>query len=100
DLVHSRAGREGTLLGALDRTQTPMGARKLREWILQPLRDLEALVARQDVIEALRDRPSLLAALRERLKPVKDIERTLGRLSTGGGNGRDLLALALSLQAL
>lgn len=100
DLVHSRAGRDGTLLGALDRTQTPLGARKLREWILQPLRDLEILCARQDMIAALLEWPSLLESLRSQLKSVKDIERTLSRLSTGGGNGRDLMALALSLQAL
>ncbi len=100
DLVHSRAGREATLLGALDRTATPMGARKLRDWILRPLRDLPALVARQDVVEALVSRPSLLAELREPLKQVKDIERTVGRLSQGGGNGRDLQALGSSMKAL
>jgi len=100
DLVQSRAGKAGTLLGALDRTQTPMGARALREWILRPLRDLEALGARQDVIASLIERPSLLGSLRERLKEVKDIERTAGRLSQGGGNGRDLQALGASLKAL
>lgn len=100
DLVQSRAGREGTLLGALDRTQTPLGARKLREWILHPLRDLDALNARQDVIAALLERPSLLESLRQQLKSIKDIERTLSRLSSGSGNARDLQALALSLQAL
>ena len=68
DLVQSRAGKEGTLLGALDRTATPMGARKLREWILRPLRELQPLRARQDVIAALIGRPSLLGDLRAALR--------------------------------
>jgi DNA mismatch repair protein MutS len=100
DLVHSRAGKEATLLGALDRTQTPMGARAMRDWILRPLRDLAALVARQEIIATLVERPSLLGAVRDQLKQVKDIERTAGRLSQGGGNGRDLQALAASLKVL
>lgn len=100
DLVHSRAGKESTLLGALDRTQTPMGARALRDWILRPLRDLGALHERQDFIATLVERPSLLGSLRETLRQIRDIERTAGRLGQGGGNGRDLQALAASLQRL
>lgn len=100
DLVHSRAGKEATLLGALDRTQTPMGARALRDWILRPLRDLGALHERQDFIATLVDRPSLLGTLRETLRQIRDIERTAGRLGQGGGNGRDLQGLAASLQRL
>ncbi len=100
DLVQSRAGKEGTLLGALDRTQTPMGARTLRDWILRPLRDLPSLIERQDAVAALVERPSLLGQVRDRLRHVKDIERSAGRLSQGGGNGRDLQALAASLKML
>jgi DNA mismatch repair protein MutS len=100
DLVQSRAGKEATLLGALDRTVTPMGARALRDWILRPLRDLGALIDRQDFIAALLDRPSLLTDVRDQLRRVRDIERTAGRLSQGGGNGRDMQALAESLNAL
>ena len=57
DLVESRGGTGHTLLKALDRTATPMGARKLRHWVLHPLRDLEALVSRQDFIAALLAEP-------------------------------------------
>ncbi|MCB1078610.1 MAG: DNA mismatch repair protein MutS, partial [Verrucomicrobiae bacterium] len=52
DLVTSRSGgTKHSLLGALDRTATPMGARKLRDWVLHPLRELSTLVNRQDLIE-------------------------------------------------
>ena len=98
DLVSSRGGNEHTLLAAMDRTATPMGARRLREWILEPLRDLPALRERQDLVEALINSPFVLAKLREGLKTIRDIERTLARLGQAGGNARDLQTLATSLE--
>jgi DNA mismatch repair protein MutS len=97
DLVDSRSGREHTLLGALDRTSTPMGARLLREWILHPLRDLALIEARQGLIASFLDQPFLLARCRDSLKGIRDIERTTSRLSQGAGNPRDLQALAVSI---
>jgi len=97
DLVESRSGRQHTLLGVLDRTSTPMGARKLRDWILHPLTTLPELVARQDLIGAFLAEPFLLAKCRESLGQIRDIERSTGRLAQGSGNPRDLLALSTSL---
>ena len=97
DLVESRSGKSHTLLGVLDRTATPMGARLLRDWILHPLRDLDALTERQDRIAAFLAEPYLLSKCRESLKGIRDIERTTSRLSQGSGNARDLQALAVSL---
>jgi DNA mismatch repair protein MutS len=98
ELVTSRGGSQHTLLSSLDRTCTPMGARRLRQWVLHPLRDLAKLTARQEVIAALLQEPMLLGQLRTLLKEVRDLERTSGRLSQGNGNGRDLHALATSLE--
>ncbi len=100
DLVEHRAGRKHTLLGIMDRTQTPMGARKLREWILHPLRDIETLLGRQEFIGALIEEPFQLAKMREALSEVRDIERTISRLSGNAGNARDLQSLAKSLLAV
>lgn len=100
DLVESRSGKQHTLLGVLDRTSTPMGARKLRDWILHPVRDLETLTARLDLVDALLAEPYLLTKLRESLKNIRDIERTTGRLSQGSGNARDLKALQTSLERI
>ena len=97
DLVDSRSGKAHTLLGVLDRTATPMGARLLRDWILHPLRDLATLTARQDVIAALLAEPYILSKCRESLKGIRDIERTTSRLSQGSGNARDLQSLCVSL---
>lgn len=97
DLVDARGGRAHTLLGVLDRTATPMGARLLRDWILHPLRDLATLTRRQDIIAAFLEEPYVLSKCRESLKGIRDIERTTSRLSQGSGNGRDLQALGVSL---
>lgn len=97
DLVESRSGKPHTLLGALDNTATPMGARLLRDWILHPLRDLETLTARQDIIASFLREPFILSKCRESMKGIRDIERTTGRLAQGSGNARDLQALAVSL---
>ncbi|HMJ07024.1 MAG TPA: DNA mismatch repair protein MutS [Chthoniobacterales bacterium] len=98
ELVVSRGARDMSLLAALDRTVTPMGARKLRSWILQPLRDLSELECRQQMIADLLSEPELLGTLRAALKEVRDIERAIGRLSQVAGNARDLVALRTSLE--
>jgi len=99
DLVTSRSGgAKASLLGAIDRTSTPMGARKLRNWVLHPIRNLETLVARQDVVEALIRESFVLNQIRESFSEVRDVERTISRLSQGSGNARDLKSLELSLR--
>jgi DNA mismatch repair protein MutS len=100
ELVESRSSRNMSLLAALDRTVTPMGGRKLRSWILQPLRDLQELECRQQLIADLLHEADLLAGLRACLKSIRDLERAAGRLSQASGNGRDLVALKISLQQI
>ena len=100
DLVESRSARGTSLLAVLDRTITPMGGRKLRSWILQPLRNLPELERRQQMIADLLQEPDLLAAIRTELKSIRDIERAAGRLSQASGNARDLVALKTSLQQI
>jgi len=84
----------------LDRTLTPMGGRKLRAWILQPLRDLTELNCRQQMIADLLHEPDLLASIRAELKSIRDLERAAGRLSQASGNARDLVALKTSLEQI
>jgi DNA mismatch repair protein MutS len=100
DLVESRAGAKHTLLGVMDRTQTPMGGRLLRDWLLHPLRDKQALEQRQETIAAFLAEPFLLSKVRESLKNIRDIERTTSRLSQNSGNPRDLQSLSLSLKQI
>jgi DNA mismatch repair protein MutS len=100
ELVESRGARDTSLLAVLDRTITPMGARKLRSWILQPLRDLTELRCRQQMIADLLQEPDLLSSIREELKSIRDVERAVGRLSQASGNARDLVALENSLEQI
>ncbi|HEY2143774.1 MAG TPA: DNA mismatch repair protein MutS [Candidatus Udaeobacter sp.] len=100
ELVESRRLHDTTLLAVLDRTATPMGGRKLRSWILQPLRNLTELQRRHQMIADLLQEPDLLAAIRGELKSIRDIERATGRLSQASGNARDLVALKTSLQQI
>ena len=100
DLVDSRSGRQHTLLGVLDRTTTPMGARKLRDWILHPISNRDALEARHDLIGSFLAESFLLTHCRESLKEIRDIERCTGRLAQGSGNPRDLQALQTSLSQI
>lgn len=90
--------REGTLLGLLDRTRTPMGARLLRTWLLQPLLDLEAIRARHDAVADLVANRVMAGDVAEALRHVYDLERLTTRASAGTASPRDLRALADSLK--
>ncbi len=101
ELIRSRgAGEDSSLLTALDRTVTPMGGRLFRQWLLKPLRSQVEIRLRQEMIQQFLDQPFLLSAVRETLGNIRDVERTVGRLSQLSGNARDLSALRLSLESL
>ncbi len=103
DLIPRRGDdRHGTftLLGTLDATRTPMGARLLREWVLRPMAEVGGINRRLDGVEALVGDRVFLRTLRERLEGIRDLERLIARLSAGSGNGRDLRAMGASLAAL
>jgi DNA mismatch repair protein MutS len=97
ELVQSRGGRSMTLLGALDQTVTPMGARLLREWVLHPLCEVSGILDRQNAIAQLLGDALRLGQLREHLAEIRDLERAVSRLNGTSGNARDLAALAASL---
>jgi DNA mismatch repair protein MutS len=94
------APRNSSLFGALNRTVTPMGARLLRNWISQPLATVEPIRQRQNAVEIFIENSGALDSFRAQLAHVRDLERTIGRLSSGGGNARDLVALRLALEQL
>jgi DNA mismatch repair protein MutS len=98
--LHKDAPPPGSLYKALNRTVTPMGARRLRDWLSQPLAAVEPIRQRQDAVQAWLDHSPLLDQFRTQLTEVRDLERMLGRLSTGSGNARDLLALRIALEQI
>jgi DNA mismatch repair protein MutS len=92
--------KEGTLLHVLDQTSTPMGSRLIREWIVRPLFDKDAIIARLNAVSAFKDDPATLAELREIINSVRDLERIISRLNMGSANARDMAALAKSLESI
>ena len=98
--LHHDAPRNACLYGALNRTVTPMGARRLRDWLSQPLAAVEAIQRRQEAVQMLVDQSASLDAFRTQLANVRDLERTIGRLSSGSGNARDLVSLRVALEQI
>jgi DNA mismatch repair protein MutS len=92
------ARREGTLIEVLDGTRTPMGGRMLREWLQAPLRDVDAILARQRAVAELVEQPFLREDVRALLADVLDLERLVAKVSTGRAHARDLVAVATSLE--
>jgi DNA mismatch repair protein MutS len=97
---HHDAPRNASLYGALNKTVTPMGARLLRQWLSQPLARVEPIRQRQVAVQTFIENPFGLDAFRQQLAQVRDLERTLGRLSSGSGNARDLVALRMALEQI
>ncbi|HSY54261.1 MAG TPA: DNA mismatch repair protein MutS, partial [Opitutaceae bacterium] len=85
-----RGTREGSLLGAIDRTSTATGARLLERWLAAPTLDLAEVQRRQALVGELLAQPTRLASLRELLPNIRDIPRILGRLQNRLRNPREL----------
>jgi len=102
ELVESLRGGEGggTLLGVLDRTLTPMGSRLLRQWLLAPLTNREAIEKRLDSVSAFAVNPVVRESMREALDGVRDVERLSTKAASGRATPRELRALGDSIVRL
>lgn len=96
ELVETERSRDrtGSLLGAIDRTGTPMGRRMLRGWLLRPLTDLAKIGVRQRIVAELVDDEALRTALAAHLQAMPDLERLAGRAGSRKTSLDDLHALA------
>ncbi len=90
----------GSLVSTIDLTITPMGARRLRRWLRQPLLDVIELRARQDAIEWFTKREPIREKIRAALSGVLDIERMLGRIRRKLAVPMEIVTLAHSLRAI
>jgi DNA mismatch repair protein MutS len=104
ELVESMRGgadeRAGTLVGVLDRTCTPMGARMLREWLLAPLLSVDRIDQRLDAVAAFVSQPVARLEITGLLDGMRDIERLAGKTAAGRVNPRELRHLGESLSRL
>ncbi len=99
EITHSLLGqgKEGTLLNVLDDTLTPMGARLLKHYLTHPLKSLPDILARQERVKAFFEQRKLRQKIRSALENISDLERLLGRISTGRAYPRDLVSLKNAL---
>jgi DNA mismatch repair protein MutS len=96
-----RDGRvQGSLLGVLDYTVTPMGKRLIRQWVSKPLLDVEMIQARQSGVEYFFDDGLLRTELRTAFRPLGDLERLTNRIWGGTAQPRDLVAARNTLRLL
>ena len=92
--------KEASLLGVLDVTKTPMGARTLRQWIARPLARASDVNARLDSVQTFIDDRAALLCLRGLLSGVRDLERLIAKVDAGRANPRDVRGLAASLRPI
>lgn len=92
--------RKGTLLSVIDKTETAMGGRTLRQWLEQPLMSVEQISRRLDAVEELTLDLFLREGLAESLKGIQDLERICGRVVMRTATPRDLVSLKWSLSKL
>ncbi|MDI6788040.1 MAG: DNA mismatch repair protein MutS, partial [Planctomycetota bacterium] len=104
DEARERSGQEetgyGSLLWVLDKTQTAMGARMLRDWVLSPLKDVPEILSRQGGIAAFVKEMTRRKELQKELKECVDIERVSAKIGSGRANARDMVGLKKTLQRL
>ncbi len=93
-------GHEGTLVSILDETETPMGGRRLRAWLVRPLRDVGRIRHRLDAVDAFVDARPLRDDLREELNQMGDLERLAGKVATGRAAPGDLISIKHTLRRL
>ncbi|MCM8794266.1 MAG: DNA mismatch repair protein MutS [Candidatus Omnitrophica bacterium] len=96
----SGESRTGSLLGCIDRTVTPMGARVLYRWLTHPLLSVPEIQYRQEGTAELAADAAALQNFREALQGIRDVERIMSRLNYGVANARDLLQLNFFLGRL
>ena len=99
ELIHSPNENAVTLLDVLDETQTPMGSRMLRKWILMPLKEKVLIEERLSVVEYLINNQPFTCQLTDIFKQMGDLERMVSKIATGKINPRETLQLASSLRA-
>ncbi len=93
-------GKKGSLLSFLDRTQTGMGGRLMKSWLLAPLLNLQELRERQEALESIARNVACHERLMRKLGEIHDLERLTSRVLAAVANPREMLALRDSLQQI
>ncbi len=90
----------GSLLWAIDKTKTNMGARLIKNWICQPLKNVNDIMARQNSVTEFIEKEQVRFELSDCLEKIYDIQRLSTRMSNGSASPKDFVSLKLSLSML
>jgi DNA mismatch repair protein MutS len=100
ELYHSAFAKAITLLDVIDKTTSPMGARLLKRWLALPLKNVEKISKRHDVVSYLLEQDLLFEKLRHQIKQIGDVERLISKVATGKVSPREVIQLKNSLEAM
>ena len=100
ELLNGQRENSTTLYDIIDRTTTPMGGRLLHRWLAFPLKDVRAIRNRQTVVEYLFKHPEEREIIRENLERIMDMERIVGKISTGRISPREMVQLSVALNCI
>ena len=100
ELYQSYNANAVTLLDIIDKTRSPMGGRMLKRWLALPLKNIEKIRRRHQVIEYLKSHEEVFQKLQHWIKQIGDLERLISKVATGKINPREVIQLKNSLDAL
>jgi DNA mismatch repair protein MutS len=100
ELYHSYNPNAVTLLDVIDRTLSPMGGRLLKRWLALPLKDINRIKSRHEVVSYLKENQDVLKEIQHQIKQISDLERLISKIATGKVSPREVVYLKESLDAI
>ena len=100
ELFHTINEGAQTLVQVIDRTISPMGARLLKRWVALPLKDIQRINDRLDVVQKFTENSDLKAHIEEQIRHIGDLERIISKAAVGRMNPREMVQLKIALTAI
>ncbi len=100
ELYHSYNPNAVTLLDVIDKTNSPMGSRLLKRWLALPLKDINKIKNRHEVVTYLKENQAVLKSIQTQIKQISDLERLISKIATGKVSPREVVYLKESLDAV
>jgi DNA mismatch repair protein MutS len=100
ELYHSYNPNAVTLLDVIDKTLSPMGGRLLKRWLALPLKDVNKIRSRHEVVAYLKENQEILQKIQYQIKQISDLERLISKIATGKVSPREVVYLKESLDAI
>lgn len=100
ELYHSYNPNAVTLIDVIDKTLSPMGSRLLKRWLALPLKDINRIRGRHEVVAYLKENSEELSQIQYQIKQISDLERLISKVATGKVSPREVIHLKDSLDAI